>query len=116
MPSSLSPFLCFELLDECGEMRGDGDREGVVQAALVVGGAAIATRGAALIALRIAQPDRNYLSDYSLLKTVSDETASLPLPHQWRLRTILRTSLFFQTLPKTSSPPPAITGVPPSVA
>ena len=58
MPSSLSPFLCFELLDECGEMRGDGDREGVVQAALVVGGAAIATRGAALIALRIAQPIR----------------------------------------------------------
>ena len=28
--SSLSPFLCFELLDECGEMRGDGGREGVV--------------------------------------------------------------------------------------
>src|SRR6266478_1127517 len=30
VPSGLSPFRCFELLDECSEMRGDGSREGVV--------------------------------------------------------------------------------------
>ena len=30
VPSGLSPFLCFELLDECSEMLGHGSREGVV--------------------------------------------------------------------------------------
>jgi hypothetical protein len=30
VPSGLSPFLCFKLLDECSEMRGDGRRQGVV--------------------------------------------------------------------------------------
>jgi hypothetical protein len=30
VPSGLSPFLCFELLDECSEIRGDGSREDVV--------------------------------------------------------------------------------------
>jgi hypothetical protein len=30
VPSRLSPFLCFKLLDECSEMRGDGRRQGIV--------------------------------------------------------------------------------------
>jgi hypothetical protein len=32
VPSGLSPFLCFKLLGECSEMRGDGSRQGVVLA------------------------------------------------------------------------------------
>ena len=30
VPSGLSLFLCFELLDECSEVPGDGSRKGVV--------------------------------------------------------------------------------------
>ena len=46
---------------------------------------------------------RKYLSDHSLIKTVSDETALLPLPHQWRPRTILRTKSAHSNLRQSAS-------------